>query len=215
MTLSGLPPGITAHDPRAMAAAAPYTFFLPPPDHISAVRAGDFVKAIFSDRDGGYDAERMWVRVEKCSPGQFVGTLDSDPWDMPNIEAGDPVTIEPHQVIAIRTGDNRALPHRECQRQYWDRCLVDACVLAGRSLVEYLYREEPDMTRDGDEHSDSGWRLRGSDAEISVDEDSNLVPQYVALGAVLDCDDRWLPLIDCEAGSRFDWDAARERFIPR
>ena len=63
-----LPLGITLKDPRPVQLEAPYTFELPHPDHVAAMGVGDLVKAIFSDEDGGYDAERMWMRIERVYP---------------------------------------------------------------------------------------------------------------------------------------------------
>lgn len=192
-------------DPRPIAAEAPYTFFLPPPEHVDAVQSGDLVKAIFSDRDGGHDAERMWVTVERVMADHFVGTLSNAPADMQNLAEGEPVAIPQSHLIAILPGDNRALPDVERPREHWERCMVDQCVLDGRSKVDYLYREPADMDREGDADPDSGWRLRGTEAGIAEDEAHGAAPQYVALGAVLNRDDRWLGLIDEPAGFAWHW----------
>ncbi len=213
MSLSGLPDGISLQDPNPVAAEAPYTFFLPPPEHLDELREGDLIKAIFTDRDGGHGAERMWVTIERVAQDYFVGTLSNQPDDMQNLEEGDPVSIPKSHVIAALTGDNRPLPKVDRPREYWERCMVDQCVLAGRSLVDYLYREVPDLTREGDEEPDSGWRLRGTDEAIAEDEERSQGPQYVALGAVLNRDDRWIGLIDQPAGNAWHWDDEQRSFI--
>ncbi len=77
--------------------------------------------------------------------------------------------------------------------------MVDGCILAGEPL-DYLYCEEPDMTRQGDRYPDSGWRIRAAPDAIERDESG---PEYIALGRVLNQDDRWLHLIDAPVGSAF------------
>jgi hypothetical protein len=86
-------------------------------------------------------------------------------------------------------------------------------VLGKRSPVDYLYREEPDLSEADGKYPDSGWRLRGTDEAIAEDEEAGLSPQYVALGAVLNRDDRWISLIDAPSGSRFMRDLATGCFV--
>ncbi|MCP5396819.1 MAG: DUF2185 domain-containing protein [Sphingomonadaceae bacterium] len=203
-----LPPGISVRDPRPVAARSPYTFFLPHQDELHAIGPGDGIKAIFYDTSETrkYDAERMWVLVEKVEDGWVTGTLDNDPSDMPSFKAGDRLCIPLNYAIATAYVKDKRRPDVPEKRQYWDRCFVDACVVEGRSHPDYIYREEPDMTRDGDEYPDSGWRIRGTQAAIDEDEANDDKPLYIALGAVLNKDDRWLHLIDREYGSAFQWD---------
>lgn len=208
-----LPDGISLRDPRPIAAENPYTFELPHPEHVAAAREGDLVKAIFVDRDGGYDAERMWMRIEKRTADTFVGVLDNEPSDMVNLACGDPVTVPIDHVIGVYTGDGRELPEVEQRKTYWDRCFVDACVADGRCQADYIYREEPDMTEDGDKYPDSGWRIRGTEEAITDDEAKGDKPHYIALGAVLNVDDRWVGLIDRDYPCAFQWDEAAQQYI--
>ena len=208
-----LPPGITLKDPRPVQLEAPYTFELPHPDHVAAMDVGDLVKAIFADEDGGYDAERMWMRIERVHPDWFAGTLESTPSDMKNLACGDPVAVPRSHVISVLAGDDRPLPTVPERRSYWDRCFVDACVVEGRCHPDYLYREVPDMTREGDKYEDSGWRIRGTNEAIAEDEGRGEPPVYVAIGAVLNADDRWLHLIDSATGTAFQWDSALQDYF--
>lgn len=91
---------------------------------------------------------------------------------------------------------------------------MDDCVLYGRSPVDYIYREEPDMGDPGAKYIDSGWRIRGTDEAIAEDEATERLPQYVAIGAVLNRDDTWLDLIDAPIGSRFSRDIHSGKFVP-
>lgn len=209
-----LPEGIALDDPRPIAAGAPYTFFLPHPDELAAVRPGDGIQAIFREIAGGrgYDAERMWVLVERIEDGDVIGTLDNEPIDMELIKLGDPVRIPITHAINTQLRGDGARPHVPV-RQYCERCLVDDCVVAGRCHADYLYREQPDMTREGDKYEDSGWRIRGTDSAIEEDRLAGREPHYIALGKVLNADDRWLHLIDREIGVAFQWDPDASDYI--
>ncbi|WP_394727574.1 DUF2185 domain-containing protein [Altererythrobacter sp. GH1-8] len=188
---------------------------MPHEAELAALKPGDGVKAIFRQTTGEtkYDAERMWVLIERIEDGMVFGTLDSDPADMPLIEAGMPVAVPLTHVISTAFSKGNPRPETPPRREYWDRCFVDTCVLEGRSHVDYLYREPPDMTREGDEFPDSGWRLRGLPELVEQDEELETPFQYIALGTVLNKDDRWLHLIDEEPGVAFQWDPETQDYI--
>ncbi len=211
----GLPDGIEIDDPRPIAAEAPYTFEMPRPAEIAALEPEDLVKAVFRGTagDGEPSVERMWVFVDRIEDGFVVGRLGNEPFDMPSIKRLDPVCVPLTHVISCLYVEGKPRPQVPDRRSYWDRCLVDACVVAGRSHVDYLYREEPDMTREGDKYPDSGWRIRGSDEAIAKDEGLGEKLMYIALGKVLNQDDRWIHLIDSPIGSAFQWDAELGDYI--
>ena len=48
---------------------------------------------------------------------------------------------------------------------------------------------------------------------VEEDRASEAKPHYVALGAVLNADDRWLHLIDREEGCAFQWDTGAGCFV--
>jgi uncharacterized protein YegJ (DUF2314 family) len=135
-----LPTGIEIDDPRPIAAKARYTFFLPHPEELAALKPGDEIKAIFRQIEGGrhYDAERMWVLIERIDGGTIVGTLDNNPYDMPLLKSGDRVRIPISHVISTEFFDGHERPKVSPRREYWDRCFVDGCILEGRSHVDYL-----------------------------------------------------------------------------
>lgn len=210
-----LPEGIALEDPRPIAAGAPYTYAMPWPQELAALEPGDAVQAIFRETAGGrrYGAERMWVTIERIEEGFVLGRLDNEPCDMPSIRLGDPVRLPLSHVISCTYSKGKQRPEVPKRRWYWERCFVDACVVEGRSHADYLYREEPDMTREGDQEPDSGWRIRGTDEAIAEDERLGEKPMYIALGKVLNADDRWLHLIDRDIGCAFQWDAERADYI--
>ena len=207
MSEISLPEGIALDDPRPIAASAPYTFYLPHPDELSSLKPGDGVQAIFRQLEGAhtYDAERMWVLIERIEDGWVSGKLDNEPAGMDKFELGDPVSIPLTHAISTAFSTDNPRPETPPVREFWERCFVDACVVEGRCRADYLYREEPDMTREGDEYPDSGWRIRGTDEAIADDEKRGESPHYIALGKVLNADDRWLHLIDREFGVAFQW----------
>ncbi|PCD02576.1 hypothetical protein COC42_14315 [Sphingomonas spermidinifaciens] len=142
----------------------------------------------------------MWLTVSAVAGSTLTCTLANQP-DEPNapVKHGDFVTVDRAFLIDIDWAAPERAPPPTPRREFWDRCLVDHCVLEGEP-IDYLYREDPDMTREGDRYSDSGWRIRGSAAAIEVDGHG---PEYIALGKVLNQDDSWLPLIDAPIGAAF------------
>ncbi|HYD88532.1 MAG TPA: DUF2185 domain-containing protein [Vitreimonas sp.] len=194
-------------DPRPIAASAPYTYFLPSAARLAAIEPGDQVKLLFRSLAASpkYDVERMWVCVLAVDGEHFEGTLENAPFDMPGLKKGERVSFERFHVVSIdfqdaakedRIGD-------EPGRQYWDRCMVDRCVLYEGVPVGYLYREDDLLEREGDKYPDSGWRIRGDARGLSDAEVDSREAEYVALGTVLNRDDSWLPLIDEPKGSAF------------
>jgi len=157
--------------------------------------------------------ERMWVKVEEVLPDGFAGRLDTTPSDMPQLAPGAALFVPRDWAIDIDWAEGHEPPEYPPRRDYWERCMVDACVLEGRSRVDYLYREADDLHRPDDKHPDSGWRIRGTDAGIAEDERLGRSPSYVALGAVLNQDDRWLHLIDEPAGEHFQWWEEERKFV--
>lgn len=193
-------------DPRPIAAGAPYTFFLPSAAEIAAIGVGDLVKLMFeyehqTEKWGG---ERMWVKVGGYEGERLWGSLANEP-DEPTsfLRHGEKIEFQRHHALAIVWENPEAAPKQENYREYWDRCLVDDCVLDGSEPVEYFYREEPEMAQDGDNYPDSGWRIRGRQGDATDEEMENRKLSYVALGAVLNRDDSWLSHIDAPIGSAF------------
>ena len=194
-------------NPQPIAAAAPYTYYLPPTEFLEALAVGDIVKLIFESIPISYEygAERMWVIVTERNGEDLVGTLDNDPFDIPQLNAGDSVTFKTRDIIDIDWNDE-ALEQRGLKRtrsSYWDRCMVDSVVVRDGVPVQYVYREEPDLTQEGDKHPDSGWRIRGDVSLMTDAQCENESADYIALGAVLNADDSWLHLIDSPVGSQF------------
>lgn len=213
-------------DGGTLRAEAPYTFFLPHPWLINAVRVGDLVKLGFVYDPPGekYEAERMWVDVQGIVEGRYSGQLVNQP-DEPktDLEYSDKVTFTRENILDVLLVDQSRLPDVEVdrerlpdlpdEREYWDRCLVDDCVVYDGGPVEYLYRELPEVL-ENDKYPDSGWRIRGRQGHASDDEMDQREVSLVALGAVLNRDDSWLHLIDAPTGSAFMRDFESSSYQP-
>lgn len=194
-------------DPRAVAEDAPYTYFLPSENELLALAPGDLAKITIRSvpPSRAWDAERMWVEIVEASGEELIGRLDNEPSDMPQLHHGARITFRRSDVIDLIWNDDRTVPPPppSPRRDYWDRCLVDDCVLSGEASVHYLYREEPEDAQEDDSYADSGWRIRGDYRDVPDEELDAREVHYVALGAVLNHDDSWLDLIDAPVGSAF------------
>lgn len=150
-------------DPRPIAARAPYTFFLPSPEELQAIEVGDLIKLLFeySIEAEKWDAERMWVTVTSLDGDEVGGRLANIP-DEPRspLSLGDPIKFNRHDALAVLWAEGKRGPEPPEYREYWDRCMVDDCVIEDGVPVEYIYREQPDLTKSDDRYLDSGWRRR-------------------------------------------------------
>lgn len=205
-------------DPRPIAASAKYTYFLPTSDQLNAIGAGDFVQvtARAIPPSEKWDSERVWVRVESANPDWIEGTLDSEPSDMPLLPIGSKIRAPRTHIINILfdSPEKEAALKSEPPREFWERCLVDQAILDGKLPVHCIYRQAPNLTRDGDKFADSGWRVMGDMRNASEEELAERKLAYVALGAVLNRDDSWVHLIDEPIGSAYERDFERGVFVP-
>jgi len=211
-----VPQGYEIDDPRVMAAEAPYTFFLPTAAGLAALAPGDMAKLLFRaiPPAAEWEIERMWVLIDRIDGDRLQGTLQNEPGDLPALKFGDRIDFERRQVAAIFWNEERAEePAGAHPREYWERCLVELCLVENRLPVHYLYRDPPKPQGDS-RFADSGWRIRGDYRGLDDSEIEARELKYVALGAVLNVDDSWLHLVDEPVGSAFirDWETGK--FVP-
>ncbi|KAA9018242.1 immunity protein Imm33 domain-containing protein [Sphingobium limneticum] len=190
-------------DPRPIQADAPYTYFLPSAERIAALLPGDLVKLVIRSHPPGpeWDAERMWAEVKNIAPEGWTGALANTPCDMPQLREGSRLTFQPFHIIDLIYEGDREAPPGLPRREYWDRCMVDSCVLDEGVPVYYIYRDEPDMGDEDDKYPDSGWRIRGDYRDLNDEQLHARKHDYIAIGKVLNADDSWLHLIDSPVGS--------------
>ncbi len=194
----------TLGNAQERAAAAPYTFHMPSKEAIALLRPGDHAKLIFelaAPHPNGPGAERMWVEITVTTKWGFVGILDNVPQDVENLSLGSTVEFEPHHIIAVSIPD----PVPSSTDRWLARCVVTKSILSDRKRVTYLYREQPIR------EEDSGWRLTASEDAMHLNDPENF--SIVSLGAVLNCDDRMLALLDRRAPVAFEWNDEREDFV--
>lgn len=95
----------TLDDAAARHREYPDTFEVPDPDDLAALAPGDFVKLTFIPDDAaGGKPERMWVKVTAISAFGGVGTLSSNPVNLP-LEHGDEIKFAAHNVLSIYRGE--------------------------------------------------------------------------------------------------------------
>ena len=197
-------------DARELAEAAPYTFYLPSTEVIRMLKPGDIVKLVFRcdvENEHGYTAERMWVRISRIDEHEFVGELDNDPLYIPDLAAGDEIVFGSQHIIATQLDD----PVPNIASQYWQRCFVTARVLHDEQPVGCLYREDPAGSEEVLEDF-SGWNfMAGDEDDAYLDDAQNWL--YVALGAVLNIDDRFIDLLEAPYESEFEYDIERQAFV--
>ncbi len=202
-------------DADEAAAESPYTFFIPPREERVAVAPGDLVKIGFEYEweTEEYGGERMWVRVTEKTGLQFAGSLENEPFEK-GLESGLVVNFGVEHILDIVWSDPDTHPPTPKHAEYWDRCLVDACVVHDGVPVEFIYREEPDLAGEGDKYPNSGWRIRGRNGDLRADPIDDRKVEYLALGAVLNRDDSFLELLDQPIGSAFMRNFETGRYDP-
>jgi hypothetical protein len=160
----------------------------------------------------------MWVEIAEILGDVWVGKLDNQPDDMPQLNPGDEIRFGRKHIVDFKMYKPERLTAEQLsklpapKREYWDRCLVDDCVLYENKLVGYLCREEPEKNEGESEFKDSGWRIRGDSRGATLSDCDNRKTSFVALGAVLNRDDSWLHLLDEDPGSAFLRDFARNTY---
>ena len=154
-------------DPRPIAKANPYTFYMPCEERRMAVAPGDSVKIIFASPEEDGMNERMWVKVTDIEGDtDLIGQLDNQPIGLP-MSVGEEVCFSRHNIIDIST-DRADDPEETCAQddRVFHRCWVDARV--------WDDEEAPVKATNGHEQPEDyshpmfpwgGWMIVGADWE--------------------------------------------------
>lgn len=204
---------IVIQDPRPVARENPYTFQLPSLQEIACLQPGHIVKLIFESvpTARAWGAERMWVKITHRDGECFLGTLDNEPQDMPQLRLGDEISFQAHQVIAIfwtDPADRARFDDPEAER-WFARAQVDPRITREGAPVRYIRRETPRSLPDT-EYPDTGWRIL-SEPEGDWRE---METMPLAIGLVLNQDDSILPYLEAPVGSAFRRTDDHEVFAP-
>lgn len=202
-------PSWSLEDVTQIAEDAPYTFYLPSRTVVDQLAVGNAVKLMFNcavENDKGWGAERMWVEITGCEGDRFTGVLDNEPYYIPDLKPGDPVTFDACHIMQTDLTD----PVPSLSGQFQQRCIVTRLVMDDGHPVRVMYRDTREEMPDDPEFS--GWNLfSGLEDESYCDDPDNLL--YVSLGAVLNRGDHFLYLLDREPGASFVWDDELDQFV--
>lgn len=180
---------------------APYTFYKPSDTIVNQLIPGEAtVKLIFlfdSDNPEVPNAERMWVIMESMDNiGNYLGTLDNDPFYIKDLKAGDLITFRKEHIIDYDTLDELDIEDSLAGmiEKFNKKCLVSNHIMKDGFTVGRLYREEEDY------EDYSGWTIM-SDHETQEYADDPANFQYISLGKVLNIDDSFIHLLEEPIGS--------------
>jgi hypothetical protein len=197
-------------DVQAHAETCKYTFFRPSPTLLGKVSTGDLIKVWFQYRAKPWHqscGERMWVRVTGRDGDEVTGELDNIPTDIIGLRLGSPLQFEVKNILSAEYAD----PEGDPTTPYWPRCYTTQGILDGLP-VDYVSRSKPLPKTAKNKYPDSGWQVFAEgESGPSVHEQGHA--RYVALGAVLNRDDRWVHLLEEPPGSRFEWDDVKLEFV--
>lgn len=190
-------------DARNCARGTPYTSWAPSKDAIAMLQPGNCVRLVFArygHSDDEAETERMWVVVDSRDGDRFAGRVDSKPCQINTLSLGSHVEFHARHIIDIDFDD----PVPDPLAKWFTSCIVTRSILYGGKKVSFLFRQTPD-------HTDSGWRLTAGEDLNVINDTENICA--VALGTVLNRDDRILHLLDHAAPAAFVWSAENARFV--
>ena len=189
-------------DSEKRAKANKYTFYKPTRMITDQLTVGDLVKMTFefeSTNDDHPGGERMWVQITEIKNGKFKGILDNHPFYLHELYADDEISFEHKHIIDHQLD----ISEPNLVDKYFDRCFITSKVLYENQSVNYLYREEPMESDDERDYEDSGWRIMAGDESDEYMDDSAHI-HLVSLGAVLNCDDSFIHLLEAPIGSCYE-----------
>jgi hypothetical protein len=176
---------------------APYTFYVPSQEVIDSLEKGDIVKLSFILHhlsEEGLNGERMWVEITEIEKDQYYGTLANDPYYIPDLKHGEPISFRQENIIDTEYEDEAGAKWG----YYFDTKVMVSDDVLDKQDFNFMVREEPT-----EEEGDSGWTiLSGYETDEYVNNPDNL--QFISLGVLLNIDDSILSFINEEPYCAFE-----------
>lgn len=156
------------------------------------------------ENDKGWSAERMWVIITDRNEDTFTGTLDNNPYYIPDLKYEDVIEFEVKHIMQTDLSD----PEPDIVEKYLPRCFVTSEVFKDLKSVGHLFRELPKET----DENYSGWNLfSGEESDEYLNNSDNW--HYVSLGAVLNKCDRFIDLLDLnDYENEYVWDSKTQSY---
>lgn len=185
-------------DPRSTIEECPYTFFVPSDAEKAALESGNLVKLIFESLDPEEDSiERMWVIFRGRDEHGYFGNLDNEPYDIQGLSAGDMIHFDDFNIIAVW---EPKFDTPEDEDRFFARCHVDPRILYDDKRIGRLVRRKPKRQWWWSKprlYPDTGWHIYANDESTPKRKEM----EYVAIGALLNKDNSFLPLLDAPVGA--------------
>lgn len=187
-------------DPRPIQQENPYTFFVPSNEEKQALEKGDLVKLWFESLDPEIEIlERMWVIYGGKNEDECYGQLDNEPCIIEGLSVGDTIKFQDFHIISVW---DCKIDNVDDEERYFARCYVDPRVLDDGAPIGRMERRKPKKQRwwhrNKCAYPDTGWHIYAEGSTLR----SRRMMHYLAIGLVLNQDDRFKHLLHSPVGTK-------------